>query len=224
MPESRELYEELQSVFSGNNTLLDSILPSILFLIDNALFGFQVAMITSLGISVLITILRLLRGQKIWYALGGTGAALLAIGFRFLLDSAEAFFLPIVINGELTILVLLINMLIRHPALAFTSHLTRRWPLKWYWHPHMRPAYNEVAAFWVIFFGLKLAGQLYFYLRLNKNGLALFNVLSGWPALIVLLVISYLYRLKQLRQLKGPSVEEFTHETPPPWIGQQRGF
>jgi len=80
MPDSRGLLEELQSVFSGSNTLLDSLLPPILFLIINTLLGFQAAMSALLAIGAGITVLRLARGHKFWYALGGIGAALLAIG------------------------------------------------------------------------------------------------------------------------------------------------
>jgi hypothetical protein len=46
----------------------------------------------------------------------------------------------------------------------------------------------------------------------------------GWPATILLLAVSYLYGTWRLRNLEGPSVEEFREETEPPWEGQQRGF
>jgi len=52
----------------------------------------------------------------------------------------------------------------------------------------------------------------------------LFNLISGWPATILLLVISYIYGQNRLEALRGPSVEEFKKGTPPPWNGQQRGF
>ena len=134
MPDSRGLLEELQSVFSGSNTLLDSLLPPILFLIINTLLGFQAAMSALLAIGAGITVLRLARGHKFWYALGGIGAALLAIG------------------------------------------------------------------------------------------LALFNLPSIWPALVVVLIISYVVGSKRLRVLRGPSVEEFQQNSPPPRQGQHRGL
>ncbi len=121
-------------------------------------------------------------------------------------------------------LVLLASVIIKRPAVAFTSHLTRRWPLGWYWHPQVRPAYSEVTLAWVGFFGLKLAVQAWFYTRGDADALALFNVISGWPATILLLAGSYIYGLKRLEALRGPSVKEFNTNTPPPWQGQQRGF
>jgi hypothetical protein len=224
MPDSKEILEEFKSVFSGSNTLLDSALPPLLFLITNAIFGFQAAMISALVIGAGITGFRIARGQKIWYALGGIGAAGLAIGLRYLLNSTTAFFLPTLINGGLTTLVLFFSILVNRPAVAFTSALTRRWPLEWYWHPKVRPAYTEVTAIWVVFSGIKLAIQSHLYTRQALIPLAYFNFFSGWPAMILLLVISYVYGLKRLSGLKGPSVDEFKNDDPPPWKGQQRGF
>ncbi len=203
---------------------MDSFFPPILFLVINAAFGFQAAMISSLLSGAMIMISRLLRKQKFVYALGGISAAGLAIGMRYLLNSTSAFFLPNLINGGLTTLFLLISILVKRPAVAFTSALTRRWPLEWYWHPKVRPAYAEVTAIWVVFSGIKLAIQWLLYRRDLFIQSAYFNFFSGWPALILLLIISYLYGLKRLTNLHGPSVEEFKENKPPPWEGQQRGF
>ena len=224
MPDRKELLEEFKTVFSGNTAVLDSVLPAFIFLLANALLGFSAAMWTALGCGAAITLARALRGQKLWYALGGIGAALLAIGLRLLLNSSEAFFLPTIVNGGLTTTARLASILCKRPAVAFSSHLTRRWPLGWYWHPRVRPAYAEVTAAWAVFFVVKLLAQIILYNRGDVNGLALFNLASGWPAMILLLVFSYVYGLKRLRALEGPSVEEFNHNAPPPWQGQKRGF
>ena len=203
---------------------MDSFFPPILFLVINAAFGFQAAMISSLLSGAIIMISRLLRKQKFVYALGGISAAGLAIGLRYLLNSTSAYFLPNLINGGLTTIVLLVSILVKRPAVAFTSALTRRWPLEWYWHPKVRPAYTEVTAIWVVFSGVKLAIQWLLYRRDLFIQSAYFNFFSGWPALILLLIISYLYGLKRLANLQGPSVEEFKENKQPPWKGQRRGF
>jgi hypothetical protein len=54
--------------------------------------------------------------------------------------------------------------------------------------------------------------------------LVVVQLLTGWPATILLLVISYLYVTWRLRTLGGPSVEEFRTGEEPPWEGQRRGF
>jgi len=224
MSDRKELFEEFRSVFSGGNSLLDSFLPPLLFLVINALFGFQQALWASLGIGIVITVLRLFRRQKIAFALGGLGAALFAIGLRYFLNSSKAFFLPTLINDGLIMLALLLSILVNRPAVAFTSAITRRWPLNWYWHERIKPAYTEVTFIWVAYYALKLLILYIVYRQGNLYRLAIINFFSGWPALILLLIISYIYGQKRLQKLKGPSVQEFIQNIPPPWQGQQRGF
>ena len=224
MPVYKELLEEFKLVFSKRNSILDSVIPPLLFMLANTLFGLTPALWTAFGSSLLFILLRLIRRQPLGYALLGAGATALAVGLALLLKSAQAFFLPSLVNGALTVLVLLVSLAFKRPAVAFTSYLTRRWPLQWYWHDRVRPAYSEVTAIWAAYSAFKLAFQYYFYRQGQTNALAVFNLISGWPTLIILLVVSYLYGLKRLNQLSGPSVEEFKDNAPPPWQGQQRGF
>jgi hypothetical protein len=88
----------------------------------------------------------------------------------------------------------------------------------------VRPAYSEVTLAWTIFFGLRLLLQLFLFQQKAAQALGWVQLLSGWPALIVLLIGSYLYGIWRLGNLKGPSVEEFKTGAPPPWQGQKRGF
>jgi hypothetical protein len=224
MPEkARELLEEIRAV-TGKVGLLDTILPPILFLLLNGLAGFTPAMIGALGLSVLMAILRLRRGQSLLYALGGMGSVGLAIALALLLGRSEGFFLPGIVNGGLTVALTLVSLLIRKPIVAWTSHLARRWPLDWYWHEHVRPAYTEVTIAWLLFFALRLFWQVSIYQNQDVGKLAWVNALTGWPVTIILLIVSYLYGTWRLARLRGPSVEEFRNGAPPPWQGQRRGF
>jgi hypothetical protein len=227
MPETsnkaRELLEEFRAV-AGKVGLLDTILPPIIFLLLNGLAGFTAAMFGALGLSVLIAILRLRRGQSLLYALAGMGSVGLAIALAYLLGSSEGYFLPGIVNGGLTVALALISLLIRKPMVAWTSYLARRWPLDWYWHERVRPAYTEVTLAWILFFALRLFWQVMLFQGQNVNQLAFVNALTGWPTTIVLLIVSYLYGTWRLARLGGPSVEEFRDGAPAPWSGQRRGF
>ena len=219
-----ELLEELRLVLAGRSNVLDSILPPLVFLIVNAFLGFEAAMWGSLVVASLITLLRLRRRQSLWYALGGFGGVAFAVLVSRVLGRAEGFFLPGIISGALTVAVCLVSVLAGRPAVAWTSYLVRRWPLGWYWHPRVRPAYSEVTWLWVAFFGLRLLLQFNLFQEEEASLLALFNVLTGWPATILLLIVSYLYGTWRLGNLGGPSVEEYKQGVEPPWEGQRRGF
>ena len=220
---ARELVEEFRGVM-GKVGLLDTILPPILFLMLNSLAGFTAATSGALGLAVIIVVLRLRRGQSLLYSLGGMGSVGLAIALALLLGRTEGYFIPGIVNSGITVALAVISLIIRKPMVAWTSYLARRWPLEWYWHDRVRPAYTEVTLAWILFFALRLFWQVNLFQRQDTGYLALVNALTGWPATIVLLIVSYLYGTWRLAMLHGPSVEEFRNNSPAPWQGQRRGF
>lgn len=227
MPEkinkAHELLEEFRTV-TGNVGLLDTILPPVLFLALNGWMGFQAAVIGSLGFAVLIAILRLSRKQSLHYTLAGMASVGLAIALAYLLGRSQGYFLPDIVNSGLVVGLSLVSLVIRKPMVAWTSFLARRWPLEWYWHDKVRPAYSEVTLAWVFFFALRLFWQVTLFRGNNIGRLALVNTLTGWPATVLLLVVSYLYGTWRLARLGGPSMKEFRNNVPPPWQSQRRGF
>ena len=220
----RELMEEFRAVAAGRGRVLDAVVLPLLFVLLNALLGLKVALWGAMLAAVALTLFRLAKRQSIGYALGGLIATALASLLAWLPGKAEGYYIPSVIQGLATFLVALATLIIRRPLVAWTSHLARGWPLSWYWHPQVRPAYSEVTAAWALWFGLRVALQWSLYRAESPGLLAAFNLLSGWPATILLLAGSYLYGLWRLRRLQGPSVEEFKQAMSPPWTGQRRGF
>lgn len=218
----RELQDEFRSVLGSR--LPDIIFPPLVFLLANALWGLNAAMGVALGLAAIIGVFRWRRGESLRYALAGVGSVLLAIGLAWGLGRAEGYFLPGLVNGALTVALCVISLLVKRPLTAWSSFIARRWPLDWYWHSRVRPAYTETTLLWLAFFGGRLWWQVTLYQSAATDSLAWVQTLTGWPALIVLLIVTYLYGSWRLRQLGGPSVEEFKADSPPPWRGQQRGF
>jgi hypothetical protein len=107
---------------------------------------------------------------------------------------------------------------------AWLSHLTRGWPLDWFWRDDVKPAYQEVTWVWALLTAMRLAIQVLLFQRGDTAALGWANVLLGWPVTIAVLVLSYIYGIWRLRQLGGPGVHEFREGKEPPWEGQTRGF
>lgn len=220
-----ELTDEFRTVVLERSHIFDAIVPPLVFLIVNALLGLPAAIWGSLGLAVLLTVTRLVTGESLGYALGGLGATAVAILAIRVSDQAAGYFLPGLITGSLTILVCVVSVLVRRPLVALTSHVVRAWPLEWYRHLQVRPAYTEVTLAWAAYFTLRLALQGFLFFReVETTILGVINVILGWPATVLLLVVSYLYGTWRLQNLGGPSVEEFEKGADPPWEGQQRGF
>jgi len=221
----KELQEELKTVFAGRGVkILDVLVPLLIFLAINPFFGMVPALGAAIGSAVIFFLIRVFKKDNLYYALSGLLAVLIAAGFALLSDSDVGFFIPGLISGAVTVLLCLLSILIKRPLAALSSHLTRRWPLPWYWHPRVRPAYSEVTLFWGVGFAARLGLEYWLYLEGAANSLGLIRTLLGWPYTILILIISYLYGIWRLRILDGPSVEEYTAGVEPPWTGQKRGF
>jgi hypothetical protein len=219
-----ELLHELRAVVLSSRSLIDIILPPLLFLLLVKWLGFSYAIWGALSLAVLFVAWRIVRRQSIWTAVGGVVGVLLSLALVQVFNREESFFLPGILTGVATVLLAVGSIIAGKPMVAWTSYLARRWPLDWYWHPRVRPAYTEVTWFWAIFFLLRVGLQLNLFQAAQAELLAGVNLLLGWPATLLLLIFSYLYGTWRLRQLGGPSVAEFQENAPPPWQGQQRGF
>jgi hypothetical protein len=220
-----EIREELKSVLSGRGArFLDSFLPLLIFLIANPILGVDYALWGALIVAGLFAIFRLIKRESLVYAFGGLGGVLLAGVFVKLSDSESGFFLPGLISGAITIVVCVGSVVINRPLVAWTSFVARRWPLGWYWHPRVLPAYNETTILWAVAFSMRLALEFWLFQQQSLNALGATRIILGWPFIIVLLIVTYLYGLWRLNNLKGPSIEEFKAGAAPPWEGQKRGF
>ncbi|GAB1471272.1 hypothetical protein MASR2M66_21500 [Chloroflexota bacterium] len=225
MAKLQELGEELRGVFSGQGArLLDSFLPPLVFLILNSFADVNAALWGAVAVALIFAAFRLFRRDNLTYALGGLGGTLLAAVFVKLSGSGTGFFLPGFFSGAATIILCVVSVAFNRPLVAWSSFIARRWSLDWYWHPKVLPAYNEVTILWAVAFSARLTLELWLYQQEALGALGTVRIFLGWPFIVLLLIISYLYGLWRLAKLQGPSVEEFKSGKLPPWEGQKRGF
>lgn len=219
---SREIMEELRSVVSGKT--LDALFPPFVYVLANNIFGLGVGAALAIGTALAFSAVRLLKKQNFKYALGGLGGVLFASGFAFWAGSAENYFLPRVFTSAALLLLTVGSLILRRPVAAYASHITRGWPLEWFWRKDVKPAYVEVTWFWASMILLRMVLQIMLLARGSLAQIVWINTLLGFPFTGGVLILTYVYGLWRLRNLKGPGVEEFRAGKEPPWKGQTRGF
>lgn len=219
-----EIRAELTELVSGRVAIADGVLPPLVFVTVNSLWGLGPAALTGVGAAVAIIVWRLTRGRRLRFAVAGLAGTLLAAGLAIRSGSADDYFLPGIVTGVLTSGAILVSILARRPFVAWTSWVTRGWPLEWYWHPRVRPAYTRITWLWFAFFASRTLVQWSLYASGSTGLLGVSRVVLGWPALLALLVSTYVLGRRWLTGLEGPSVTEFETGVPPPWKGQARGF
>lgn len=207
-------------VFLKSKTI-DSLIPPILFVSLDSLFNLNIAIIFSIAFSILILFYRIIRKENVVYALIGFSMLSFASLLAVLTNNPNSYFLPDLITNVILVLLSAILLIIKKPLAAYASHLMRAWPLEWYLRDDIRPAYTEVSIFWLVFFIFKTGAQI---MIIFYSDLVLLNLFLGIPFTIIVVGISYIYGLIRLKQLHGPSINEFKHNKPAPWKSQTKGF
>ena len=228
VPEERSLREEilaeLNQLFTGKVNIADGIVPPLVFIFTNSVAGLTTAAVLGLASAAGIVVWRLSRGRSLRFALAGLGGTVLAVAFALRSDDASSYFLPGIISGAVTTIAILASIALKRPFVAWTSWLVRGWPIDWYWHPRVRPAYTRTSWLWAAFFAVRTGAQSWLFLAGETTTLGIARVVTGWPALLILLIATYALGRKWLRDLEGPSVDEFRAGEDPPWEGQATGF
>ncbi len=217
-----EIKSEVLGLNESQNNVFDSILAPVFFVLLNRFFDLNIAIIGTGFLVVLTIIYRVLRKDDLKFAFIGVVGTIVALLIARFQGSASGFFLPGIIRDLSIALIGFISILIRRPFTIYSSQYFRKWPMEWYLLPSVKPAYNQVAILWVAFLSLKGGLQVLFFN--NPEILAIIKLSTSNQTTLILLIVSYFLGLRKLKNLKGPSVEEFNNNVSPPWKGQERGF
>lgn len=189
------------SAIGGVRGLVESVLPSFLFLVvyliaKNSLEGNQVVLVSSLvPLAVAIVFIVIRAATKLPVAPAVTGAvfvaitAILAIGT----DRAENnFVLGLVLNG-IYLAVILISLAIRRPIIAIiVAQLLGERAHGWREIPRQRRMLTLVTWMWAGMFAVRLIIELPMYLAGNAAGLAVAKLILGVPFYAAVLWVTWL--------------------------------
>lgn len=172
-----EIKAELSSIFL--NKTFDALLPPLIYTIINSIFGLKTALILAVITAFFNFTKRVLQKDNWKYSLAGLAGVIIAALFAYLSNNAGNYFIPALISSAFLVLAALISILLNKPLAAWASHLSRGWPLDWFWRDDIKPAYREVTIFWTLYFGLRLIIQLRLFFSNAVLNLAWVNLLLG---------------------------------------------
>lgn len=219
---SQEILEELKSVLSGKS--LDAIVPPLVYLVVNGQFGLLAGVVSAALTALSFGVFRISKKQNWSYAFGGLLGVAIAGTLALVANNATNYFLPGILSNALILVIAIVTLLIDKPMAAYVSHVTRGWTLDWFWLKSIKPAYREVTWMWTAFFLIRTLIQITYYNQSDVTTLVWANTLMGMPMTIVILILSYVYGIWRLKQLKGPGIDEYLNQATPPYRGQNRGF
>ncbi len=219
-----DIRNDLRDLFTGERTIGDSFPAPLVFVAVNAWAGLGWAATAALFVGLGVAAWRLRKGQQVVYAIGGIGAIAFTAFLALRSGRAESYFLPGILGAAGAAIGTVVSIVVRRPLAAWSSRLVRQWPMEWYVRPDVRPAYTSVSWIWVAFFAGRALVQWVLFTNGEPELLAIAKVLTSWPTIIPLLIVSYVYGNRKLHRLGGPNVEEFRAGAEPPYADHQRGF
>ena len=221
-PLLNDVRNEVKSVIGGKT--LGAILPPLVFVIANSLFGLSWGIISAVLTALLLGAVRYLKGETVKYAVGGLLGVLIASAFAYFAGNAANYLLPRIITSGFLCIAAIVTLIIGRPMAAIASHLSRGWEMSWFLRRDIKPAYAEVTVMWAVLFLTRMILQLRLYQGGDLIKQAWMNTLLGTPTTLSVLILSYIYGIWRLKRLGGPGIDEFRDNKEPPYRGQIKGF
>ena len=182
---SAEDRDKVISAFGGKKGLIDSGIPAVIFLvIFNVTKDLQSALIASIAISALLTVIRLARRDTLQHALSGFIGVLICAWFANRTGNATDLYVPKLLTNLGYGSVYLIANLVGWPVLGLMLGPILGENLSWRNHPERKRAYVQASWLWVAMFFTRIAVQYPIYRSGNVNLLGTVNLAMGYPFFI----------------------------------------
>lgn len=179
--------DKVLNALGGKKGLVDSGLPSLVFLIVFNLSGKNItsAIYAAIGLSIVLTFIRIVKRETVQHAFSGLiGVGVCAFIARRSGNAAD-FYLPgLWINAGYALLYALTN-LFRWPLLGVVLGPILGENLLWRKDPARLKAYTKAGWLWVGMFAARLIVQYPLYQSGNVNLLGTARLLMGYPLFIL---------------------------------------
>ena len=184
--------ELLDKVLGGWRGLVDSALPSLLFVV---IFVVQkdlnLALITSVVAGVILLVIRLFEKKSLTQVIGGFFGLLFSVFLTWRTNDASNFFLTGIITNLVYGIVLFISLIVRRPLLGYLVGSLVGNTSGWLQDQLLVRAYTTITWIWVGVFSIRVGVQVPLYLADNIAVLGPIKIFMGWPLYLFAAWISY---------------------------------
>ena len=181
-PEHHEDKAKVLAAFGGKKGLIDTGIPSVIFLVVfNVTDELQSALIASVAVSAVLTIIRLAMRKTIQHAVSGLIGSLICAWFANRTGNASDLYIPKLLTNLGYGSVYLIANLAGWPILGLLLGPILGENLQWRKDPARARAYKRASWLWVGMLFIRIAVQYPIYRSGNVNLLGTVNLAMGYP-------------------------------------------
>ena len=177
--------EKILAAMGGKKGLLDSGLPALIFLlVFNLKKDVTTASYVALALSLVLTLIRLVRRETIQHAISGVIGVAICAWLSNRTGKAEDFYLPGLWTNLGYGIAYMISNLLRWPVLGLLIGPLIGENLRWRKDPVRRRVYIKATWLWVGLFFIRLLVQYPLYKSGNDNALGTARLIMGYPLFI----------------------------------------
>jgi hypothetical protein len=181
----------LAEAIGGPRGLVDTGLPAIVFVVANALGGLTPAILSAVGVGLVLVVVRLYRKETLQQAIAGFFGLAIAAFFAWRTGEASGFFLPGIIYQVLLAVVAVISLVVGRPYVGYVLAALDPKYTHWRSSRPLRRAMSVATVLWGGIFAARAVVQGFLYLNDRVGWLATAKIVMGWPLFAIGLAITY---------------------------------
>lgn len=194
--------ERFRNMLGGKRGIMDGAIPALAFVISNALWSLNVAAIVSGTYGLASVLYRLIRRQPTRQALIGLAGLGVSVGIALWTGSASTFFIPGVIWGAVTGLLLLASVALKQPSSGMIQMALEHKPQEHYQRPEVLRANMIVTSAWALMFLSRAGLRAYLVAKGQTELLGASALVLGYPLTIGFAAGSVWFLRKQTAHLE----------------------
>lgn len=220
-----EMSKALANGIGGSRGLIDSSLPTAIFLVVYLVSGSQLmpAVWAALAGGVIVAALRKFRGEPLQQIVAGLVGVGIAAFLAARTGRAEDFFLPGILINLAYAAVFAISALIRRPLVGYAAGAVTGDLTSWYSDPTARRSATVSTWLWAAMFTLRVVVQVPLYFAGLVGALGVAKLALGWPLFLLVAYLSYRIMAPALRRTSQEATQapaaiesDSDHEARPP--------
>ena len=182
MSEHDQDKETVLKALGGKKGLIDSGLPSVIFLVAfNVKHDLRQAIVAALSLSIVLAIIRLAKKDTIQHSVSGILGVLICAYFANRSGNASDFYIPKLLTNLAYGTAYLVANLVGWPLLGIVLGPLLGENFEWRKNPERKKVYTRASWIWVAMFFSRIAVQYPIYRSGNVNLLGTVNLAMGYP-------------------------------------------
>ncbi|MEH0936524.1 DUF3159 domain-containing protein [Micromonospora psammae] len=183
--------EQMAEQLGGWRGLVESSIPVVVFVLANVVGELRPAVIASVGVALLIAVVRLAQRRPVRHAVNGLFGVAIGAGIAWRTGDERDFYLPGILYGIGYGVALLISAAIRQPLVGWIwSVLVAKGRAEWRDDPRLVRTFTQLTVLWGVVWLAKVGVQAGLYLAHQDTLLGVARLALGYPPYALLLLIT----------------------------------